>query len=163
MPKNDPFLGPQKWPKLRLFPDFLKTEHFKSTGTYKGLKILLILYKIIKIIIKDNKKKWQNSQNPETLKIGPGQAFTWGPQKWTKTPKTSYFRISRNGCLGAKAAPGTNRSRAGTANQEPQSHSVAKLSEEVRNHKPCESRVAQHYVTSSSRGAKKGRAGDACF
>src|SRR3989338_4110836 len=70
--------------------------------------------------------------------------------------KTSTFKISRNGCLGAKAAPGTNRSRAGTAKQKPQSHCVAKLSEEVRNHKPCESRVAQHYVTSSRRGAKKG-------
>src|SRR3989338_7748780 len=68
----------------------------------------------------------------------------------------SYFRILRNGTPRSEAAPGTNRSRAGTANQKPQSHCVAKLSEEVRNYKPCESRVAQHYVTSSSRGAKKG-------
>ena len=66
------------------------------------------------------------------------------------------YRILRNGTPRSEAAPGTNRSRAGTANQEPPSHCVAKLSEEVRNHKPCESRVAQHYVTSSSRGARKG-------
>src|SRR3989338_6666989 len=101
--------------------------------------------------------------NPKTIKSGPGQAFTWGPQKWSKTPKTPTFRILRNGCLGAKAAPGTNRSRAGTAKQKPQSHCVAKLSEEVRNHKPCESRVAQHYGPAQVEERKKGRAGDACF
>src|SRR3989338_1634517 len=58
-----------------------------------------------------------------------------------------------------------SRSESGSQNEQVQSwdskpetsgHSVAKLSEEVRNYKPCESRVAQHYVTSSSRGAKKG-------
>src|SRR3989338_7103 len=69
------------------------------------------------------------------------------------------FRILRNGYPRSEAAPGTNRSRAGTANQKPRSHSVAELSEEVRNHKPCESRVAQHYVTSSSGGEKKGASG----
>src|SRR3989338_4956657 len=78
------------------------------------------------------------------------------PKNGQKCQKRHNSGFQETDVLGAKAAPGTNRSRAGTANQKPQSHYVAKLSEEVRNHKPCESRVAQHYVTSSSRGAKKG-------
>src|SRR3989338_3303637 len=91
----------------------------KSAGTYKDSKNNINSIKNNKIIIKKSiiTVKTQKSQ-----KSGQDRHLPGDPKKWPKLPKTSYFRISRNGCLVAKAAPGTNRSRAGTANQKPQSH-----------------------------------------
>ena len=80
-----------------------------------------------------------------------------------KNAKNANFQDFKKRYPRSEAAPGTNRSRAGTANQKPQSHYVAKMSEEVRNHKPCESRVAQHYGPAQVEERKKGGVGEACF
>src|SRR3989338_6369234 len=85
-----------------------------------------------------------------------------GTPKMAKNVQMSTFRISRNGCLGAKRLP-ERTGQSWDSKQKPQSHRMAKLSEEVRNHKPCESRVAQHYGPAQVEERKKGRAGDACF
>ena len=86
-----------------------------------------------------------------------------GDPKNGQKHQNANFQDFKNSTPRSEAAPGTNRSKAGTAKQKPQGHCVAKLSEEVRNHKPCESRVAQHYGPAQVEERKKGRAGDACF